>query len=82
MIKQITDDIKSKKQLGTKKIRLILLSTIERNGRQVPQIVYIMEFHTDSAVLKSGKLAAYLRNIINRSEGLYSSYSVECLTYN
>lgn len=79
MINEITKAIIAQKQAGAKKVRITLITMIERNGRKIPQVINIMECETDPVILKSGKLASLLRAPIEMCKGQYETFTVERL---
>jgi hypothetical protein len=77
MIDQITKEVIAKKQAGAFKVRVILWTSIKRDGKKIPQVMNISEFETVPAILKSGKLASPLRVPMERCKGKYESFTVE-----
>ena len=64
MLKEITQAIKDEKAAGAFKLRLVMLMNIERDGRTIPQVTQVAEFETSHILLKSGKVAGWLKNNI------------------
>jgi len=65
MLKDITKAIKAEKDAGAFKLRLIMLMTKVKDGREIPQVTNVAEFETSHILLKSGQVAGWLKNTIN-----------------